>query len=78
MHDLNYDLRNLSRRNRDGSRSTQANHQKRLQQMADDLHAMGFRHMRSRSLKSEYVESLIKLWKARDLPEGTVKNRMTV
>ena len=77
MHDLNYDLKNLCRRNRDGSKSTQANRRKRLQQMADDLHAMGFRHMRSRSLKPKHVEALVSLWKARDLSAGTMKNRMT-
>ena len=77
MHDLNYDLKNLCRRNRDGSRSTQANRHKRLQQMADDLHRMGYRHMRARSLKPKHVEALISLWKAKDLSVGTVKNRMT-
>ena len=77
MHDLNYDLKNLCRRNRDGSRSTQANRHKRLQQMADDLHRMGYRHMRARSLKPKHIEALISLWKAKDLSVGTVKNRMT-
>ena len=77
MHDLNYDLKNLCKRNRDGSKSTQANRHKRLQQMADDLHRMGYRHMRARSLKPKHVEALIQLWKARDLSVGTMKNRMT-
>lgn len=77
MHDLNYDLKNLCRRNRDGSRSTQANRHKRLQQMADDLHSMGFRQMRARSLKPNHVDALVALWKARDLSIGTMKNRMT-
>ena len=77
MHDLNYDLKNLCKRNRDGSRSTQANRHKRLQQMADDLHRMGYRHMRARSLKPKHVGALVSLWKVRDLSVGTMKNRMT-
>lgn len=77
MQDLNYDLKTLCRRNRDGSRATQANRHKRLQQMANDLHALGFRCMRARSLKPKHVEALITLWKAKALSIGTMKNRMT-
>lgn len=77
MQDLNYDLKRLCRRNRDGSRATQANRHKRLQQMANDLHALGFRCMRARSLKPKHVEALITLWKAKELSIGTMKNRMT-
>ena len=77
MHDLNYDLKSLCARNRDGSHSTQANRRKRLQQMAHDLHAMGYRRMRASSLKPKHVHALVALWKARDLSAGTMKNRMT-
>ena len=77
MHDLNYDLKNICKRNRDGSRSTQANRHKRLQQMADDLHALGYRHMRARSLKPKHVEALVALWKAKSLSVGTMKNRLS-
>ena len=77
MHDLNYDLKNICERNRDGSHSTQANRRKRLQQMADDLHAMGYRRMRARSLKPKHVHALVQLWKARDLSVGTMKNRLS-
>lgn len=76
MQDLNYDLKRLCRRNRDGSRATQANRHKRLQQMANDLHALGFRCMRARSLKPKHVKALITLWKSKELSIGTMKNRM--
>jgi len=77
MRDLNYDLKNLCRRNRDGSWSTQANHHQRLQQMANDLYALGFRQLRARSLKRKHVEALLKLWRHNQLHVGTIKNRMT-
>ncbi len=77
MRDLNYDLKNLCRRNRDGSYSTQANRQQRLQQMANDLHALGYRQLRARSLKTKHVDALLALWRRNQLNVGTIKNRMT-
>jgi len=77
MRDLNYDLKNLCRRNRDGSYSTQANRHQRLQQMANDLHALGFRQLRARSLKPKHVEALLALWRCNQLNVGTIKNRLT-
>ena len=77
MKDLNYDLKNLCKRNRDGSRATQANRHQRLQQMANDLHALGFKQLRARSLKPKHIEALITLWKANELAIGIIKNRLT-
>ena len=77
MKDLNYDLKNLCKRNRDGSRATQANRHQRLQQMANDLHALGFKQLRARSLKPKHITALITLWRANKLAVGTIKNRMT-
>jgi len=76
MGDLNHDLKNLCR-NRDGSRATQANRHQRLQQMANDLHALGFRQLRARSLNPKHVEALLALWRLNQLNVGTIKNRMT-
>ena len=47
MRDLNYDLKQLCRRNRDGSYATQADREHILDLIADQLHEMGFRHMRA-------------------------------
>ena len=77
MRDLNYDLKNLCRRNRDGSRAAQANRHQRLQQMANDLHVLGFRQLRTRSLKPKHVDALLALWRRNQLNVGTIKNRMT-
>ena len=51
MRDLNYDLKQLCRHNRDGSYATQADREHILDLVADQLHEMGFRHMNAHSLK---------------------------
>lgn len=76
MKDLNYSLKKLCEHNRDGSYSTQANRERILSQIADQLHDLGFRHMTATSLKAKHVEALVALWKSQGLSEGTMKNRM--
>lgn len=78
MRDLNYQLKQLCRRCREGSYATQVNRERTLTQMADQLHAMGFRHMSSTSLKSKHVEALTQDWLNCGLAVGTIKNRMAV
>jgi hypothetical protein len=56
MRDLNYALKQLCRRNRDGSYATQADREHILDQIADQLEEMGFRHMDAHSLKPKHVE----------------------
>ena len=58
MRDLNYDLKQLCRHNRDGSYATQADREHILDLIADQLDAMGFRHMNAHSLKPKHVEKL--------------------
>ena len=77
MRDLNYALKQLCQRNRDGSFATQADRGHLLDQIADQLHDMGFRHMDAQSLKPKHVEKLVERWLAEKLSPGTVKNRMT-
>jgi len=45
MKDLNYELKQLCRRSRDGSYATQADRERTLDLIADQLLAMGYRHM---------------------------------
>ena len=45
--------------------------------MANDLHALGFRQLRSRSLKPKHVDALLALGRRNQLNVGTIKNRMT-
>ncbi len=77
MRDLNYQLKQLSRRNKDGSYATQRNRERLLSLIADQLHALGYRRMQAQSLKPKHVEGLVRLWQGEGLSIGTVKNRMS-
>src|SRR6266849_5527337 len=77
MRDLNYDLKQLCRHNRDGSYATQADREHILDLIADQLDAIGFRHMNAHSLKPKHVEKLVERWLAEKLSPGTIKNRMS-
>jgi len=76
MRDLNYQLKQLCYRNRDGSYSTQANRQRMLSQIASQLHDMGYRRMTTHSLKPKHVDALVKRWLLENMTAGTIKNRM--
>ena len=78
MRDLNYQLKQLCRRNRDGSFATQADRERMLALFANQLHEMGYRHMRADSLKPKHVEALLERWKAEGISTGTFKNRLAI
>lgn len=78
MRNLNFQLKNLCERNRDGSHATQFERFQTLQAMADLLHEMGYRQMEARSLKPKHVEALIDRYQAEGLSIGTIKNRLAV
>ncbi len=78
MRDLNYQLKQVCRGNRDGGYATQQNRERLLSLIADQLHALGFRGMGAQSLKPKHVEALVNRWQAEALSIGTIKNRMTV
>ncbi|TAK49433.1 MAG: integrase [Betaproteobacteria bacterium] len=77
MRDLNFELKQLCQRNRDGSFSTQYARERILTMIANQLHEKGFEHMRASSLKPKHVQALVERWKAESLSAGTIKNRMT-
>ncbi|MEO0973631.1 MAG: phage integrase N-terminal domain-containing protein [Pseudomonadota bacterium] len=76
MRDLNYDLKRLGDRNRDGSYATQANRSRMLGQMADQLHELGYKHLRAPELKGRHVNALVERWQEDGLSAATIKNRM--
>lgn len=76
MRDLNHELKQLCRRNCDGSYATQRDRKHILMLIANQLHELGFRHMRAASLRPKHVEALIERWKTEGLAAGTIKNRM--
>ena len=67
MRDLNYQLKQLCRRNRDGSYATQAKRMDHLMLIADQLYHLGFRGMKPRSLKQKHVDALAKDWLRQEL-----------
>jgi len=77
MKNLNYELKQLCRRNRDGSYATQHAREAILTQIANQLVELGFKDMKVTSLKPKHVSGLVQLWKSQGLSAGTIKNRMT-
>ncbi|HEX2652872.1 MAG TPA: phage integrase N-terminal domain-containing protein [Xanthobacteraceae bacterium] len=75
---MKFELTKLCRRNRDGSKATQAGRLQMLRQFADELKASGYGRMGVRSLKPKHVEALAQRWQAEGLVAGTRKNRMAV
>jgi hypothetical protein len=67
MRDLNYELKQMCARNRDGSYATQADRERMLALLADQLTELGFRHMRADSLKPKHIGALVGLWKEQGL-----------
>ena len=77
MRELNYQLKQLSRRNRDGSYRTQADRERQLTLIANQLDALGYRKMNAQSLKPKHIEALVKHWQGKDISVGSIKNRLT-
>jgi len=78
VKELNYQLKQLCRRNRDGSYRTQADRERQLTLIANQLNALGYRKMNAQSLKPKHVEALVKHWQEEDISVGAIKNRLTV
>ncbi|MGH8646195.1 MAG: phage integrase N-terminal domain-containing protein [Gammaproteobacteria bacterium] len=85
MRDLNFELKQLCRANRDGSYRTQADRERTLAQIADQLHALGYRNLKVHGLKQKHVQALVRVWRHGDdqhgwrpVSAGTTKNRMSV
>lgn len=78
MHDLNYALKQLCRRNRDGSFSTQARRARELDLCARQLHELGYSRFKDPGkLKGRHVTALVERWRGEGLKTGTIKVRMT-
>ena len=76
MRNLNFELKLMCRRNRDGSYATQRDRERVLDLVANQLQELGYRHMAAASLKPKHVEGLVERWQAEGLAVGTIKNRM--
>ena len=76
MRRLNYQLKQLCKRNRDGSYGTQNQRERVLTLIANQLHDLGYRQMHAKSLRPKHVEALTQHWLKTDVSVGTIKNRM--
>ncbi|MBT8108099.1 MAG: integrase domain-containing protein [Gammaproteobacteria bacterium] len=76
MRRLNYQLKQLCKNNRDGSYGTQAQRERVLTLIANQLHDLGFRRLHAKSLRPKHVEALVKHWLETRVAVGTIKNRM--
>jgi site-specific recombinase XerC len=77
VKDLNYQLKELCRRNRDGGYATQAGRGRMLDLIATQLHELGYRGMRAASLKPKHVDALVSHWREQGISTGTQKNRLS-
>lgn len=77
VRQLNYQLKQLCQRNRDGSHATQRNRERILTLVANQLHTLGYRGMSATSLKPKHVDALVNHWRSAELSPGTLKNRMS-
>ena len=78
MRDLNYQLKTLCEKHRDGAYGTQDARARSLDQMANQLFDLGYRQMKgAKSLKEKHVLALVKHWKETDVTAATIKNRMS-
>ena len=77
MRQLNFDLKTLQARHREGAFTTRRDRAYVLDQAAHMLHALGFRRLRATGLKRKHVNALVAEWQRRGLATGTVKNRMS-
>jgi site-specific recombinase XerC len=76
MKDLNYQLKRLCHRNRDGSYAKQTARERILTQIAHVLDQLGFKHMNVNSLKPKHVDAVVEHMKGEGLSTGTIKNRL--
>jgi len=76
MRNLNFELKQLCQRNRDGSYATQRDRERVLDLVADQLQELGCRSMAAANLKPKHVVRLVEHWRAEGLAVGTIKNRM--
>lgn len=72
MRNLNYQLKQLSRQNRNGSHRTHRDRTWILSCNAHKMHAFSYRKMSVRPLKPKHVEALVERWRNEAFAIGTI------
>lgn len=78
MRDLQYELKQLGHRHRDGSFATRANRARMLALIATQLSELGYKKLHATDLKGRHANALVRRWQAEGLTPGTLKNRLAV
>ncbi len=76
MRELNFDLMNLTRHSGEGAFATKACRARGLQQLADELHVLGFKVKAAKNLAPKHVDALVASWKAAGIADATMRNRL--
>lgn len=76
MKELLLELKELTRRNGEGSEWTRAVRHQCLQAMAEELPELGYPLRSARNFKPKHVEALVAHWKRKRLASGTIRNRL--
>jgi integrase len=77
VRNLNYQLKQMCLHNRDGSYATQADRERILFLVANQLVELGYQHMNATSLRPKHVDALVARWKEEVVATGTLKNRLS-
>src|ERR1019366_4426647 len=76
MREFNYELKQLCRRNRDGSYATQADRERILDLVANQPQETGVKHMHATSLRANHGAALFARSHTEQIAPGTFKNPM--
>lgn len=77
MNNLEYSIRGIASRNRDGSEATQAARRDILGQASRQLRELGYKLDRASQLGSRHIDALVSHWRDQGIKVDTVKNRLT-
>ncbi len=81
MTPLEWDLQQVLKRNRDGSRGTQYERKKTVMQFAKEIHGLGFRGLCLRNVRQKHLQKVLAEWRTgkpegRPISAATLKNRL--
>ncbi len=77
MKTLNFQLKKLCDKNRDGNYLTQRNRDTGLQKIANDCYILGYKDLVITNIKEKHVFALVGKWINEGLSARTIKNRMS-
>jgi integrase len=76
LRELQFELKELTRRNGEGSQWTQAGRQRTLQAISRELADEGYALRQPRNLKPKHVTALLVRWKRSGIADATIRNRL--